>query len=238
MKYVLKLYCLLTLTLLLSCEKIEIQNNRRLDIKGNIEDEVGNPIPNTFIALTLLNSNSFNNIQNIAGEGYTDNNGKFQFTSVTPRSTDSNLIIDPNFGVGEESNESTYVKLGLSFSGRFFDDVLELNLNDLKLPKQSHLELNIQKTSSDPLILNWSLDFISDSCFLEITSIDELENLSFCNNFIRRNGQNNPENPDEIRSFKSLKNSIAIFSYSINNEPDQFIEIPLNEINNEFEFNY
>ena len=239
MKYYQQFGCLLLVLLLFSCERIDVQDNKRLVFSGNLTDESGQPISNALISSTLLNSDNISNVQNITGQSQSDDNGNFEFIALAPKATESNLIIDSNFGNDEQNQDSRYVNFNLNFpNSRIFDEVFEVNINDLVLPRQSKLEVDIKKTSSNSVILNWSLDYISDVCFVEISSVEELDNISFCDNFIRTSGQNNPNNPDTKIDFYSLRNSEAIFSYNIDGEPTQSIQIPLNNADNVFEFTY
>lgn len=239
MRYYLQFGYLILILLLFSCERIDIQDNKRLVFSGNLTDESGQPISNALISSTLLNSDNISNIQNITGQSQSDDNGNFEFIALVPKATESNLIIDSNFSNDEQNEDSRYVNFNLYFpSSRVFDEVFEVNITDLVLPRQSKLEIDIKKTSSDSVILNWSVDYISDVCFVEISSVEELDNISFCNNYIRFSEQNNPNNPDTKIDLHSLRNSEAIFSYNIDGEPTQTIQIPLNNADDVFEFTY
>lgn len=235
MGYNLKLCCFIGLILLWSCERV--QDNKRMLFVGNIKDDIGNPITGAQVSATLFDSEAFENPQNIIGQNKTDKNGDFQVVSLVPYNSTSNLLINSNFD-SKESIEPLYTRLAFVFFNGVFDESLEVNLNNLVLPRLSDLEINIRKTSSTTAVLDWSLDFQRDMCTLEIRSQEDFENISFCSDFIRTSNQNNATEPEVDKSFTSLRNSTAIFTYSINNEPDQTIEIPLNEANNVFEFTY
>lgn len=235
MKLLLKYACYISVILLLSCETIE--DNKRLLFTGNLIDDAGEPIANAQVSAIFSNSTGDNNQQDILGQDQSDNDGNFSMISLAPNSSGLNLVLNSIF-LSKDSIEQIYPTLNLFFTRDYFERVLEIKLNSIALPKLSNLEIKIKKTSSNPAILDWSLDFRNTICTLDIQSEEDINNISFCSDFIRYTNQNNPSQPDIQENFKSLRNSIAIFSYTLNDVEGESIEIPLNKIDNEFEFTY
>lgn len=235
MRYIFKICCFASVVFFTNCERI--QDNKRLVFIGNLIDDVGDPIQEATITSALFDKQTFNNLQNILGQNISDKDGKFELVSLVPLGVSSNLLINTNIE-SKLSIEPLFPRLRLNFFVDIFNENLEVSLDDLMLPRLSHLEIKIRKTSNSSAILNWSLDYQNSICIIDIMSQDDIDNISFCNDFVRSSSQNNPAEPEGDRSFISLRNSIAIFTYSLNNEPDQTIEISINKTDNVFEFTY
>ncbi|TKS56655.1 hypothetical protein [Mesohalobacter halotolerans] len=233
MKTYFNFFCLLCLLFCLSCE--DIANNRRLIFTGNLIDENNQPIQNARLVSTLNADLSFASAQNKIGQGQTNANGFFEFTSLVPLSSNAGLQILP-----EESDAVTdeFADVALAFNNGVFDNVNQIELNDFEIPRKAILELNILKTSTEPVFLEWTIERKTAQCFISISDLNQLENIEFCDTFFSISGQNSPENPEESRTIESLRNSTVFFIYSINNAPNQVIEIPLNNPSNVFEFTY
>ncbi|RRO21899.1 hypothetical protein [Flavobacteriaceae bacterium 14752] len=216
-----------------SCE--DIANNRRLIFTGNLIDENDEPIQNARLISTLNADLGFAEAENKIGQGQTDTNGFFEFASLVPLSSGSGLQILP-----EESDVvvDEFADVALSFDNGVFDNVNQIELNNFKIPRKATLELNIQKNSTEPVFLEWTIERKTAQCFITITELNDLENIEFCDTFFSISGQNNSDNPEESRTIESLRNSTAFFTYSINNAPNQVIEISLNNPSNVFEFTY
>lgn len=233
MKTYFKIFCLISILLCWSCE--DIANNRRLIFTGNLIDENDEPIQNARLISTLNADLGFAEAENKIGQGQTNTSGFFKFTSLVPLSSSGGLQIlpeEPDVVVDEFAN------VALAFDNGLFDNINQIELNDFKIPRKSILELNIQKTSTEPVFLEWTIERKTAQCFITITELNELEDIEFCDTFFSISGQNNSENPEESRTIESLRNSTAFFTYSINNAPNQVIEISLNNPSNVFEFTY
>jgi hypothetical protein len=219
-----------------SCE--DIANNRRLIFTGNLIDENNQPIQNARLISTLSANVGFEEAENRIGLGQTNTSGFFEFASLVPLSSSAGLQIIPEESgvIAEESDK--FANVVLSFTNDVFDNVNQVELNDFKIPRKAILELNIQKTSTEPVFLEWTIERKTAQCFITISELNELENIEFCNTFFSISGQNNSENPNEQRTIQSLRNSTVFFTFSINNAPNQVIEITLNNPSNVFEFTY
>ncbi|MGX1023570.1 hypothetical protein [Psychroflexus sp. MBR-150] len=236
MKTYFKLFCLISILVCWSCE--DIANNRRLIFTGNLIDENNQPIQNARLISTLSANVGFEEAENRIGLGQTNTSGFFEFASLVPLSSSAGLQIIPEESgvIAEESDK--FANVVLSFTNDVFDNVNQVELNDFKIPRKAILELNIQKTSTEPVFLEWTIERKTAQCFITISELNELENIEFCNTFFSISGQNNSENPNEQRTIQSLRNSTVFFTFSINNAPNQVIEITLNNPSNVFEFTY
>ena len=232
MKLILKRCCLLLIFISLSCE--DIQNNKRFVFSGNLIDENNQPIENAQITSTLRIQSSGNNAQNLIGQGVTNSNGNFEFVSLVPLSNSVGLFINAN----QDIDSQEYAEVSFSIDNNVFDNENTITLKDFKIPRKASLDINIEKISTQPAFLEWSIEFISSECFIEIGENSTIDNLSFCDTFFSISGQNTTQNPNNTINVESLRNTIAIFIYSINNEPNQVIEISLNNPSNDFQFTY
>jgi len=215
-----------------SCEDIE--SNRRFVFSGNLIDENNQPIENAQITSTLRVQSIGTDASNPIGRGQTDPNGDFEFVSLVPLSSRVGLSINAN----QNTNNQEFAEVSFSIENSVFDNKNAITLEDFKLPRKANLDVNIEKTSTQPAFLEWSIEFIRAECFIEIDENSVFDNLSFCNTLSSISGQNTSQNPNNTANIESLRNAIAIFIYSINNEPNQVIEISLNNPSNDFQFTY
>ncbi|HET8810130.1 MAG TPA: hypothetical protein VFM65_07690, partial [Flavobacteriaceae bacterium] len=75
-----KKYCLFFCCslLLISCEDFDVVDNARLEFTGTVTDQVGNPIPGTYVYLEGFDVSE----NEILGENFTDNSGNFRVVSL------------------------------------------------------------------------------------------------------------------------------------------------------------
>ncbi|QTY27638.1 hypothetical protein [Flavobacterium sp. CS20] len=186
MKTYFKLFCLISILVCWSCE--DIANNRRLIFTGNLIDENNQPIQNARLISTLSANVGFEEAENRIGLGQTNTSGFFEFASLVPLSSSAGLQIIPEESgvIAEESDK--FANVVLSFTNDVFDNVNQVELNDFKIPRKAILELNIQKTSTEPVFLEWTIERKTAQCFITISELNELENIEFCNTFFSISG--------------------------------------------------
>lgn len=233
-----KSLALFLLLICLSCDELDVEDNLRLVYTGNLIDENNQPLQNVKLSTTFETEDNFSEFDNILGQGFTDANGKFEFVSLLSDSFEGGLeIIPENINPNPEVQDQ-YADIFIAFTNDVLQNVNHIEINDLKIPKKAVLEVDIQKTSVDPLFLEWTLEYINPRNFIEITEVSQLNDLTSFDTFSAISGQNTSENTDDNFDRESIINSTAIFIYSINNEPNQVIEIPINNSTNVFQFTY
>ncbi|WP_121667171.1 carboxypeptidase-like regulatory domain-containing protein [Mesonia aquimarina] len=215
-----------------SCEEINIESDKRVTVSGRLIDSQGKPISNIPINTEVESYR--------LGEGITDENGNFLFTSLQSESNDFLIYINK-----ENIGPSTFSLDKANYSAATIlnfqeDDILNVDqytLGTIILPEKALLDFTIQKTSAEDLELTWSLSLFMANCqYSYKNNIVKIEG-SCPQGFEKGNILSN-ENPNFSQTFTTLKNKTVMFTYSLGNSASQSINIPITDQLNTYVFEY
>ena len=219
---------------LVSCEDFE--DNRRVLIKGNVSNisELDQDQINVLASFETRIS-QFSSDQDIIGRASVEENGKFDMVIPVPSSEPVFVALSNSF---ENSDDDSF-QLNIEIPGSiFFDSSFQnlIELGDIEIQTPSKLLLNFISQGQEQATISWQISYFLYPCDLVyddagLTSINE-----FCSEPIIQDGQLSNEN--QTFEFLSIKNSIAILEYTINEDSTQVIEINLNESINEINIPY
>ena len=205
---------------LFSCEPA-IKGNERSFVKGTVSDFEGNAITNVSVTARTQNL--------LLGEGSTDSNGNFEFTSLQSRF--SEFTVDVN----AENDNSPFGMYSIIYSEKPLQQ--SYNLSNIILRKKATLVFNIKKTSTENNTLDWSLQYTEPNC--DVYDDEETnESLGRCYETSSFEGTLDNTNPDFEAEFPSLQNTTVQFTYQLNDTEPQTISIELTEATNFYEFEY
>jgi hypothetical protein len=230
------LVLVLFIVIFFSCEDVE--NNRRLLVKGNFVSDNLTPISYVEVFTTFSNNTNPTTTNNFIGQDFSGDNGKFQFTSLVPKSQNVNLVINRNTSNVPQDDFMNRQIILFEIENEIFQDIDKISLDNFFIPTMSSLDVTITKTSMESAELNWSLIYNELVCERYITDLVELQNLSFCDQTNTINFTNNDEDPSFTRNITTITNSNAIFTYSLNGQSEEQIEIPINNSSTNFHFEF
>lgn len=223
--------------ILSSCEDVE--NDRRLLIKGNFIDEDNAPIENVEVFTTFSNANfGIQNPINPIGQDFSDQDGSIQLVSLVPKNLNMLIVINRNLYLSSSNSSVTYPYAIFEIERALFQDVDNISLSDFSIPAIASLDINIHKISTGSAELNWSVTFNQVFCENIVSNVSDLQNLNFCDVSSTFQFQNNDLNPSGERTIETLRNSVAVFTYSINGQNPEEILIPIHNTSNTFDFEY
>ena len=217
---------------LISCGPPEFENNTRILVKGNLVDQDNSPLNNLEISVNTRKPTSLFSGEShfVLGSGFSQLDGSFAVTSLFDRDNDFSIEIDG------EDNYSTYVYA--TNTEDYVPENFTFNLQTIILYKLSNITYNIERTSPVGTTLRFSFGFQDKDC---IEYYDEgAINPTYSNCYQERTLVRtlNDNLPDMSGSFTSLLGSTVVFTYSINEEPEQTQIFVLDQVNYEYNFNY
>lgn len=201
----------------------EVLDNERILIEGRVVDVNGNGLENINVKAETAPF--------LLGEGITDTNGNFSFTSLK---TNRNKII---ISINLKNNQIETPLNSIVFEYRGLEIQRNYELGDIMLRDTSILDFKIEKTSTTENTLKWQLVFKSGSCERNFSD-DNIPDQNLCYEENLFATQNNSERPDFEQQFLTLKNTEAIFTYSIDQGAEQTVIIPINEELTNYVFEY
>lgn len=209
-------YKILTLVVLLfavaSCEKLDITNNERILVKGRVVDQNGNPLKDI-----PLYTEAFSKVLTSA---HSDDSGTFAFTSLNVSNTPLKVLVNISH---EWGNENEFIE----FSSRIYTSQLAnrnllIDLGTITLGSVGTLSLYL-KNESRANNLIYTISYTSKVCNLPLNG----NGNNSCDRNQIESGANGPTSQNQTISLESILGSVALFEYSLNNEPKQTIEIPV-----------
>lgn len=217
--------CSIFCCLFFSACSFDVEKNRRVEVTGTVVNFTENPIANILI--------ESKGDRHILGSTITNSEGQFSFTSLESDAQDFSIEINGNFNNFENDSPLTsflYSNTSLSFER----DRNDYYLGQITLAERAILAIDIRRTSSNNATINWSLTFsrancsqivedytlINDECYPEISIQSQEDEINYTN------------------TFDTVRFSNAIFEYSINNGATQQVQIPINDLNTTYEFEY
>ncbi len=220
---------LLSVLLLSSCSKVRIENCTRLQVKGKVvSDAAVDDVDISVRAGDYSDMSSVPGNAGLLGEGKTDENGNFDFTSLL--ASDRMVVIEINESLSDSNELSSAI---------FFNDQEQkelYNLGEVNLPKRIQFNLSVENTSgtSDTLIYNFSFQGARKFYIWEGSDYVEYDEGS---NYISIYRQIPSDTIRRLR-FNTRANTTIEFIYNLGENPQQKIEIPVNSDNTSYEFEY
>lgn len=223
-KNLLRILLLFTVFTAVGClgDDVDIENNRRILVKGKIIDPQGVPIPN----ISVLTSGFGDEL----GRTSSDSDGNFKLISLDEQFDPLDIFINyENF-----TNTQDFYSSLAYYSPEHTDRVL-YDMGTIVLGKRATLNLILKNSSGTEDILNYEIKFTPSLCELPLNMTNPPENCDLSQN---RSGSLSPSSENQPFYINSIQNSNVIFEYSINDGPTQTIEIPLTNEENTYVFEY
>lgn len=220
-------YKILTLAVLLfaiaSCEKLDITDNERILVKGTVVDQNGNPLKDIPFFTEAFSK--------VLASTHSDANGKFEFTSLNVNNTPLKVLVN----IGHEwDNENEFIQ----YSSRIYTSQLGnrnllIDLGTITLGEVGTLSIYLRNESGENN-LEYSLSYPSTICRISLSGSGN----NSCDRDQTENGSYGPTSQNQNISRGSIVGSVALFEYSLNNEPKQTIEIPVTNPPTNYVFEY
>jgi hypothetical protein len=232
-KYLFQLLFLGVLLLLQSCE-VQIMDDRRILVKGNIVDSSNNPIP----GISVRCESSYLNL----GEAISDANGQFEFTSLEVETYNSlNITVNvkedgyyyyDDYNYGNLENPAYSAKN--YFNNATNRNAATYNLGRIQLNEVARLALFINNTPGDNNSLAYKLNYDTSVCQIDLNVSDSEDCKSFDDSY----NQLDPSSSSFDIELESQLGTTVLFKYILNNEPEQTIAITLTNLENTYVFEY
>lgn len=213
--------------LVFSC-KPEVLDNMRLNVKGELRDGNGNPIPN----IPVMTKASLYDL----GNDLSDEQGRFDFVSLASDYRHFEIYINSSGWI--DSTETNYNSDFSTVTYKFHESAFEQTyaLSTVTLKKKALLNLKIEKTSTENDTLHWSLEYNSPICNFRIGY--EGINDQDCYPVAVISDRLGISHLDYENQFQSVQNSEAVFGYRINSGEFQTVNIELNQDITNYVFEY
>lgn len=209
-------YKILTLSVLLlitvSCEKLDITNNKRILVKGRVVDQNGKPLEHIPFFTEAFSKK--------LASSYSDATGKFEFTSLNVNNTPLKVLVNRVRILGDENELPEYSSQIYTSELANRDSLIDLGT--IILGQVGTLSIYLRNESQDNN-LEYSLSYTSKVCHLPLNG----QGNNSCNLDQKENGSYGPTGENKNISRESILGTVALFEYSLNNEPKQTIEIPI-----------
>ena len=221
-----KILLLLTVLTTVSClgDDVDIENNRRLLVKGKITDTQGNALTNIGVVTSAFGD--------ALGQTTTDAAGNFRLVSLDEQFDPLDIFINVDNFYNQEINH-TYSSRAY-YSPQHVDRVL-YDLGTIVLGKRATLNFNLSNNTGDQNTMSYELLFTPSDCELPLNVINPPDNCNLSESF---SGALSPSSENQIIPVNSIQGSNVIFKYSLNSGPLQTIEIPLTNEDNTYVFEY
>ena len=228
---------LLGILLLFQSCQVQISNDRRILITGNIVDSSNNPLSNISVRCGTKGE--------ILGETVSDANGHFQFTSLE---SDSYYSLDIMVNLQSNaydwgSNYNTELIENTAYSAKhYYVDLNDFrdrekssyNLRRIELKEPAELLFLLNNIPGDNNTLSFILEYEKTICEIDLNSIDH----ETCLVIEDTNRQLDENSSNTQFNLKSQLGTTVIFKYILNNDPEQTISIPLTNSENTYVFEY
>lgn len=220
-------YKILILSVLLlataSCEKLDITNNKRILVKGTVVDQNGNALKDIPLYTEAFSKN--------LASAHSDASGKFEFTSLNVSNTPLKVLVNRAHALDYENELPEYSSK--IYTSQMTNRDLLLDLGTITLGGVGTLSIYLRNESGDNN-LEYTLSYTSKVCHLPLSGsgnttceLDQIENEAY-----------GPTSQNQNISRESILGSVALFEYSLNNEPKQTIEIPVTNPTTNYVFEY
>lgn len=225
-KHILKFLLLSILLSLTSClgDDVDIENNRRLLVKGKVIDPTGNPLPNISI-ITSANDDPL-------GQTRSDGSGNFSLISLDEQFDPLDILINVDNFYSIPINEEYSTR---SYFSEAHTNRLLYNLGTIVLSKRATLNFTFNNIPGDENTLTYTIKYTPANCELPLNVFDPPENCDLNASF---EGNFNSISENKTIHVESILETNVILEYSINFEPTQTIEIPLTNLETNYVFEY
>ncbi|PHR12297.1 MAG: hypothetical protein COA40_08505 [Aequorivita sp.] len=221
-----RLLLLASMVLFIAClgDDVDIDNNRRILVKGKIVDKEGNPLPDIII-VTSANSDPL-------GQTQSDASGNFRLISLDEEFDPLDVLIniDPFFYLNVDYDYSS-----LAYRSSVHNDRLLYDLGTIILGDKAELNLTFNNLLGDENTLGYTIKYTPANCELPLNVTNPPDN---CDLAAIREGDLNPISENTTVSIESILGSTVLLEYSLNFEPVQTIEIPLTNLDTNYVFEY
>jgi len=211
----------------------DIDNNRRVLVTGNLVDENGSPIS----GITVESRGS----GTVLGFNTSDESGDFSFTSIESNASDFSIYVNP-----ETAQDTLNASLTYTNQENFSESPIEnykrsqnlYDLGNVTLRQIAFLEIVVNRTSGTLDTLNYTVKISEAFCqnYFAEEKIDTLRSRCFYKE--EHSGSLLSESEDLELGYKTLKNSNAIFTYSMNSGKKEHIIIPIDQYNTRYVFEF
>lgn len=237
----LKLTFLGALFLFQSCH-IQIENNRRIVVKGSVADAAGNPIENISIFTKRYGET--------LGASISDANGNFQFVSLEAEGSGGLSIMvnlkPSNYGYDDyyyNSNQgyNSEQLQNADFSGTIYfnDDINRTrsiyDLGQIQLNKIAALKLILKNSPGDANTISYSLEYAAPICQIDVNAPNGQEECQIIDDYYP---VLDPTSENVEINLESQLGTNVLFKYQLNNQPEQTVSIPLTNPQNSYVFEY
>lgn len=218
--------------LFISCDHPHVIDDERIFVKGRVLDDEREPIQNVSVhteAYTFF-----------LGETLTDSNGYFEFTSLAAHNDNFKIIINDLPEKYSANNENNYLPQYSEVEYQYQESEFQSSyfLATTILKSSATLDLKIEKTTTNTDTLYWSLNFKRPYCKHVIGEIpNEIEEESCYENNVK-SGRLTDQDPNYESKFYSILETQAVFTYKINEQEEESINIPLDQTNTNYVFEY
>ncbi len=232
-KYTVQLLLLGILLFFQSCD-IDIQNNHRILVKGNIVDSANNPIPNISVRCETYGST--------LGETVSDANGAFQFTSLEAEN-DYPLDIVVNmqsYGYTSGGGYSYGYLENTNYSAKHYYNNSRIrrnssyDLGQIELSEIALLTIFFNNVRGDNNIVAYKFEYESAICQIDLGS-NNSENCQFSDDYYN---QLDPNSPNLQTDLYGKIGTTVFLKYILNNQPERTISIPLINPETTYVFEY
>ena len=230
MKKITKLLFPIIVFSLFGCGETDVSNNRRVLVKGNIVDQNNIPVQDALVSV-YTDSNFYSASEFLLGEGFSNNQGLFEITSLFGSNElfYVTISLDNDYAIYKyETNTENYIPNDLVF-----------DLQTVELKQLSTFNYTITRTSGDDNSLSFSLTYINPFCneIYEEGIIDQFQ--SSCYFETTRNNILNNNIPNIVEAqLKVPVDTTVEFTYSINNGEEVTEIFNINSTSFDFEFTY
>lgn len=210
----------------------DIENDKRLLVKGMIADANSTPQKNLQVYTSVGGSD-------ILGEGETGELGEFNFTSLSSNSYGMSLVVElpDEFKFQVAANESVIDRFSIPL--RSLQDGT-INLSNLRIYPFAEVKINFVRETEGSLSYEIKRNFnrsLSDEFFYFWNDIDFTEEVTPFRNITSEGIL------EQGVSFFSIheivqKNEIIELTYQVNNEEEQSLFLNINQDYNEFEISF
>ncbi len=243
MKKFLGIIILLTL-LSFKCEdEIEFNDNQRLSFRGRVVDfngEVLNNIPIEIIATRSFFDPYFQSGLNLeegelAGTGFSDEQGNFSITSLSPLNAEIYAFVNPPESRDFQRNRTSFIVSGIDVDSDLRNLVFRFP-NDIVLDRIANFRIQINRITDSIDTLNYSIRY---SPLIPIENIEQDITASDIPEINEIGGQLLPTETLMSEDLEMRENDMILFSYSLSSDGIQKDStITINAENRTFVFEF
>ncbi len=205
-------------------DDVDIENNRRLLIKGKVTDTQGNALPNIPVITSAFGD--------ALGQTTTDANGNFRLISLDEQFDPLDIFINVDNFYNQQVNQDYSSRA--YFSQQHVNRVL-YDMGSIALGKMAELKLTLNNNGGDQNTVSYEVLYTPSACELPLNVYDPPTDCYLSD---MKTGSLMPSSENQIISIYSIQGENVVFNYSLNSGDTQTIEIPLTNASNTYVFEY